>query len=108
MTPVNLLVALTTALSAAHALATEATQFVPPSGSLTRAEVRAELARARAAGELDQVSATYGAFALPQAPARDRALARVTPDAKPPLLIDTDAIRAAAHRALLAQRVEPR
>jgi hypothetical protein len=43
--------------------AVEATQFVPQAGALTRAEVRAELARAQAAGEVAAVSATYGNFA---------------------------------------------
>ena len=45
------------------AMAAEATQFVPQAGALTRAEVRAELARAQAAGEVAAVSATYGNFA---------------------------------------------
>ena len=40
-----------------------AAQFVPQAGALTRAEVRAELARAQAAGEVAAVSATYGNFA---------------------------------------------
>jgi hypothetical protein len=45
------------------AMAVEAEQFVAQNGALTRAEVRAELARAQAAGEVAAVSATYGSFA---------------------------------------------
>jgi len=46
------------------AFAVEAEQFVPPTGSLTRAEVRAELARAQASGEIAAVSANYGDFTV--------------------------------------------
>jgi Domain of unknown function (DUF4148) len=49
-------------LSSGVAMASEATQFDNPSGRLSRAEVKAELKRAQAAGELNQVSASYGDF----------------------------------------------
>jgi len=48
------------AVIGSSAFATEAEQFVPQAGSLTRAEVRAELNRAQAAGELVAVGETYG------------------------------------------------
>ncbi|HEX6704095.1 MAG TPA: DUF4148 domain-containing protein [Albitalea sp.] len=48
--------------TAATAMAVEATQWNPQPGGLTRAEVKAELARAAAAGELPVVSETYGGF----------------------------------------------
>ena len=51
------------ALIGTSAMAVEADQFVPQAGALTRAEVRAELARAQAAGEVATVSASYGSFA---------------------------------------------
>ncbi len=59
----NLFAAVALAVIGSSAMAVEAEQFVPPSGSLTRAEVKAELARAQAAGEIAQVSAAYGSFA---------------------------------------------
>lgn len=49
-------------LASGVAMASEATQFDTPRGTLTRAEVKAELKRAQAAGELDEASATYGSF----------------------------------------------
>jgi hypothetical protein len=49
-------------LGSGAAMASEATQFDTPRGTLTRAEVKAELKRAQAAGELNGVSATYGSF----------------------------------------------
>ena len=42
------------------AFAVEAEQVVVPQGALTRAEVQAELARARAAGELAFANESYG------------------------------------------------
>lgn len=45
------------------AFAAEAEQFVPQTGALTRAEVRAELSRAQAAGEIATVAESYGSFA---------------------------------------------
>lgn len=54
------------------AFATEAEQFVPQNGSLTRAEVRAELSRAQAAGELAVAPEAYGGFtAVAKAPKLD-------------------------------------
>lgn len=49
-------------LSASAGFAAEATQFNPQASTLTRAEVRAELARASAAGELDVRGETYGSI----------------------------------------------
>jgi len=50
------------ALGSGLAVASEATQFANEPSVLTRAEVRAELARARANGELDVPGAAYGSF----------------------------------------------
>ena len=58
----NLFAAAVLAVIGTSAMAVEAEQFVPSNGSLTRTEVKAELARAQAAGEIAQVSATYGNF----------------------------------------------
>jgi len=49
-------------LGSGAAMASEATQFDNSPGTSIRAEVKAELKRARAAGELNGVSATYGDF----------------------------------------------
>ena len=50
-------------LASASSFAAEGEQWVSTSqGVLTRAEVKAELARAQAAGEVATTSATYGAF----------------------------------------------
>jgi hypothetical protein len=59
----NLFAAAVLAVIGTSAFAVEAEQFVPATGSLTRAEVKAELTRAQAAGEIAQVSASYGSFA---------------------------------------------
>jgi hypothetical protein len=48
----NLFAACTLALAALAATAQEATQLTVPPSTLTRAEVKAEFARARAAGEI--------------------------------------------------------
>lgn len=58
----QLFAAASLAVIGSAAFAVEAEQYIPPTGTLTRAEVRAELARAQAAGELSQVAATYGGF----------------------------------------------
>ncbi len=50
----TILATLTLSLTAACALAADPTQFDAPPSMLTRSEVRAELAHALAAGELDQ------------------------------------------------------
>lgn len=49
------------------AFAAEGEQFVPQTGSLTRAEVRAELARAQAAGEIVANETYSGAVAVAKA-----------------------------------------
>lgn len=66
------------AVIGASAFAAEAEQFVPQTGALTRAEVRAELARAQAAGEIATVAEAYGAF---------------TPVAKAPKLDESKVVR---------------
>lgn len=53
--------AATLAVIGASAMASEATNFALETGTLTRAEVKAELARAQAAGESSRV-AVYGSF----------------------------------------------
>jgi len=63
-------------LSSGAAMASEATQFETPQGTLSRAEVKAELERAQTAGELNRVSATYGDFDAMQAGERNRAEVR--------------------------------
>ncbi|KNZ34178.1 MAG: hypothetical protein AD742_01915 [Methylibium sp. NZG] len=63
-------------LGSGAAMASEATQFDIPAGTATRAEVKAELARAQAAGELNQASALYGYVQPPVASVRTRAEVR--------------------------------
>ena len=60
-------------LGSGAAMASEATQFDNTPSTLTRADVRAELARARAAGEVNTVTATYGDFSTIAASVRTRA-----------------------------------
>jgi hypothetical protein len=52
------------ALSGATAFAAEGEQWVAPTGTLTRAEVRAELARAQAAGEIVVAGEAWSGFAV--------------------------------------------
>lgn len=59
-------------LGSGAAMASEATQFDTSAGTLSRAEVKADLARAQAAGELNGVSATYGDFGKTVASVRNR------------------------------------
>jgi Domain of unknown function (DUF4148) len=59
-------------LGSGAAMASEATQFDTTPSTLTRAEVKAELQRAQAAGELNGVSATYGDFGKAVASVRSR------------------------------------
>ncbi len=59
-------------LGSGAAMASEATQFDAAPGTLSRAEVKAELRRAQAAGELNGVSAAYGDFGIPVASVRNR------------------------------------
>jgi Domain of unknown function (DUF4148) len=56
----QLIAAAAIAFAGTSAFAIEATQIEVPASTLTRAEVKAELARAQAAGELNQASALYG------------------------------------------------
>lgn len=56
----HLIAALAIAFVGTGAFASEATQFTNTPSTLTRAEVKAELARAQAAGELNQASELYG------------------------------------------------
>lgn len=63
-------------LSSGVAMATEATQIEVPSGTLTRAEVKAELTRAIAAGELKHASVSHGDFDRFSAGVRARAEVR--------------------------------
>ena len=51
-------------LTSASAFAVEGEQWVPATGSLTRTEVKAELARAEAAGEIVATTEAYGGFAV--------------------------------------------
>jgi hypothetical protein len=61
------------ALVGTSAFAVEGEQWKPEASTLTRAEVRADLARAQAAGQVGNVSATYGDFVLQAAtPSRSR------------------------------------
>jgi hypothetical protein len=58
----NLFAAAALALIGTAAFAAEGEQFVPEQGSLTRSEVKAELARSQAAGEVNGASSSYGRF----------------------------------------------
>ena len=71
----HLIAAAAIAFVGTGAFATEATQFTDTPSTLTRAEVKAELARAQAAGELNQASALYG-YVQPVASVRTRAEVR--------------------------------
>src|SRR5258706_10374575 len=53
---------------ATTAMAVEATQYDPPAGQLSRAEVKAELRQAAANGELAARGETYGAIEWTRAP----------------------------------------
>jgi hypothetical protein len=64
------------AWASGSAIASEATQFTQLGGQLSRAEVKAELARAQAAGEINRPTAFYGSFDQIIAGARDRAEVR--------------------------------
>ena len=50
------------ALAATSVLASEVTNFTDAPGTASRASVKAELARATAAGELKNTAQTYGSF----------------------------------------------
>ena len=68
----RLLIALTIALTGASAFAIEATQWNPPAGTRTRAEVKAELRAAQASGEMAQRNEAYGGFERPMLSTRSR------------------------------------
>jgi hypothetical protein len=63
--------------SGAAAMAVEATQWNPPAGQLTRTEVKAELARAVANGELDARGEAYAGYVDAHAPQSTLARAEV-------------------------------
>jgi hypothetical protein len=58
----HILAALAIALSGSTAFAAEYTEFKDAPSTASRASVKAELARARAAGELKGTAQTYGSF----------------------------------------------
>jgi hypothetical protein len=58
----HILAALAIALSGSTAFAAEFTEFKDNPSTASRASVKAELARARAAGELTETAQTYGSF----------------------------------------------
>jgi len=64
------------AFATSGAFATEVTQFTDLGGSLTRAEVKAELAAALADGQVQGPSALYGSFDAIDNGMRDRAAVR--------------------------------
>jgi hypothetical protein len=72
----HLIAAVAIAFVGTGAFASEATQFTDTPSTLSRAEVKAELARAQAAGELNQVSALYGYVQPTMASVRTRAEVR--------------------------------
>jgi len=61
----------------ASAMAVEATQWNPPAGRMTRAEVQAELGRAQAAGELVARGEAFGGFDYAHQPQSTVARAQV-------------------------------
>lgn len=63
--------------SGAAAMAAEATQWNPPAGQLTRAEVKADLARAVANGELEARGEAYAGYVDRHAPQSTLARAEV-------------------------------
>jgi hypothetical protein len=70
-------IALLGAASATGAFASEVTEFKDMASTASRASVKAELARARAAGELNNTAQTYGSFqAQSFTSMRDRAAVR--------------------------------
>lgn len=64
------------AVIGASAFAVEAEQVAAPKGALTRAEVQAEFARARAAGELAYANESYGGVKEQSFAARGGAIER--------------------------------
>lgn len=76
LTLATIAVALAGAATLTSAVASEATQFVDPPGTLTRTEVKADLARARQASNVVQLGE---ATVFVDAPASHRALAQRPP-----------------------------
>jgi len=72
----HLIAAVAIAFVGTGAFASEATQFTDMPSTASRAEVKAELARAQAAGEWNQVSALYGQVQPVFASVRTRAEVR--------------------------------
>lgn len=64
------------AVMGSSAFAVEAEQVVAPKGTLTRAEVQAEFARARASGELAYANESYGGVKEQSFAARGGAIER--------------------------------
>jgi hypothetical protein len=58
----NLFAVAALALVGTAAIAAEGEQWTPEQGALTRSEVKAELARSQAAGEVNPSSSTFGRF----------------------------------------------
>jgi Domain of unknown function (DUF4148) len=73
----HILAALAIALSGSTAFAAEFTEFKDTPSTASRASVKAELARAKTAGELTEAAQTYGSFqAQSFTSMRDRAAVR--------------------------------
>lgn len=69
----HILTAASIALATSGVVASEATQFMDLGGDMSRAEIKAELARAQARGDINRPTALYGSFEQITAGARDRA-----------------------------------
>jgi hypothetical protein len=76
----QLTVALSLLASGAAAMAVEATQWNPPAGQLSRAQVKTELARAVADGELESRGEAYAGYVDRHAPKSTLARAEVKHD----------------------------
>ena len=72
----HIITAVAIAFAGTGALASEATQFNTTPSTLSRAVVKAELARAQASGELNRASDLYGSFEPVVASVRTRAEVR--------------------------------
>ena len=72
----QLVAAVAFAVIGTSAFAVEAEQIAAPAGQLTRAEVQAEFARARAAGELAYANESYGGVKQQVFAARSGAIER--------------------------------
>ncbi len=75
-------IALAFAAAATSAMAVEATQYVPPAGTLTRAEVKAELAQAQARAGAVQVGEATVFVDAPSALQRSRLAAQPQPSTR--------------------------